>query len=128
MNFRPFNLKTELELEQWFADVSLNVKCNGAMAKVTLQVIQLTAPEILTPILGGLFERTNSYRYIEDIADDIARRIFRGDYILETCERDLLLNTPRQTVFEAFAEYRKLEETYFYLCRRSKRYQILGLQ
>lgn len=65
-------------------------------------------------------------RYIVDLADSIATRLFKGTKEVQTFEQNLFRQSRQRTVLEAFMAYRRLEESYTYMCTRRRRGNILG--
>jgi hypothetical protein len=128
LDFLPFNPTSEIDLEHWFEDSAYKISSNGATAAVVIKVMQLISPPALRLILGTTLKEASTFQFVEDIADSIALKLFHGDGIVEEYEQQLFHRTPSNTVFSAFTEYRRMEETYIYLCRRRDREPILKSQ
>lgn len=123
LTFDPTN---EIELEHWFEDASFKILAHSAKASTVIKVMQLNTSPQLRLILGAVLLESSTFKEIEHIADAIAKRLFRGDRILELFERNLFTQQPCQTVFLSFAKFRRIEETYAYLCRRRLRHSAIG--
>ena len=126
LDLEPFDPESEVQMEIWFEDASYKIRAHQATATTVVKVMQLLARPHLRLVLGAVLIDCDKFTYIEDIADAIAVRIFRGDAALEQYERDLFIVRPETTVFNAFATYQRTEETYNYMCERRGRYPALG--
>ena len=97
LNLPPFKPDTELELEQWFEDSSRKILAHGATAMIVVKVMQQSADAQMCYVLEAVLEEAKFFEFVEDLADSIALKRFRGTYVVEELEATLLLKRPQQT-------------------------------
>lgn len=126
LEFLPFNPENEVELGSWFEDAAFNIIANAATADITLKVIQLVSKSQMRGILNSCFAFVKQMKYIEDLADSIAVRLFKGNKEMQAVEESLFHQVHQHSVLKAFMTYRRLEERYTYMATRRNRGNILG--
>lgn len=128
MDLKSFDLTNELEMERWFEGASYKIQAHSATARTVIKVMQVMTTEQMRSILGACLLECHTYLHIEDLADGIAKRVFRGSQLLEDYEKSMFSPKENATVFLAHSAYQKLTENYQYMCRRRNRHDILGIQ
>lgn len=124
LDLMPFNLRTEVELEEWFEDADFKIMANSATAATTLKVMQLLSEAPLRAVLNSCIPSLTDMAYIGDLADCASVKLFPGNGEIQRVEQQLLQQSHQRTVLEAFMRYRTLEECYTYMCARRERFNI----
>lgn len=63
--------------------------------------------------------------YVEDLADSITVRMFKGDLHVPKVECQLSKQSNPNSVPETFTKYRSLDECYTFMCSQRERFNVL---
>lgn len=114
-------------MEEWFETTSYCIMAYEATAVSTLKVMSmLMQARDLTLRFDSISPEATRFIYIEDLTDAIAYRLFPGNGALDKLESFLFNQTPQDSVYTAFSLFRRIQETYTYMCVRQGQHLVIG--